>query len=759
MWNFFEKNAWFVGAVKNLTAAFFITAGWQWYHFPHHPYSRFVLVSLAVCFAIFVALRIFRLLYVYLVKRFERHPFWQTKFFVFLDELFLLSSLYFLVFFSRNELVSLIYFAGISVLLYLRLDSYLARHPAEGWRKAGRAFFILAAFIFLINAIFQYFAFSHYILDSNIKYYNIVLFRSVAMAAFWLCGFALASMLYVFFTGRVRFLFLYFWVAFFLFSLFIGVVNVGVLYHSGLYLNPVVIDHAGGGGEMVFLSTAILLISLYIIVSSVFLYIISKFVKTHKLSGVRQWYYYDIALIALSIIAFITVASLRNTPEALIIKSFYDNWRGADPRAELNTVVQQKMERFGIFHNVGDFYINNHQTVYQSENKLLPENFSGQKPNIVIIFLESFSARLTGPYNSKMKDVTPGLVAMAENKNTTVFKNMYNPSTPTVTGLISELCSLLPPTGHNEIEQEKHLQNVHLFCLPEALKDNGYKSNLYITAVEKDFANKDSILESMGVGEVWGTAELSHRISGEPLSWGYSDHQMFPVLFDQMKIKKMKNDEPFLLMLSTVDTHPPFDLVKDVVPYGDGKNLLLNTIHTTDDAFKIFWDEFTASEFASNTIVIAIADHAVFPTAYEKKFFPDIAGKMTFYDEILFQMYVPDTILSNEVLTISSAMDFAPTIMQVLGINVPNSFEGHSIFDDREKYPNLLGMHEFGLWINQETGTSSRQIDYSPPVDIECREDMIGTDVNLPLTLCEYLNYFKWKRLMFEQGRLWFGGK
>ncbi|MCX6782259.1 MAG: sulfatase-like hydrolase/transferase [Candidatus Magasanikbacteria bacterium] len=745
-------------AVKNLAAAFFITAGWQWYHFPLRPHTRFVIVSIGVWVAVFVGLRLIRWVYRYLVNRFERHPFWRDEFFIFLDELFLLASLYFLVFFSRNELISLIYFSIISVLLYSRLDAYLARHPAEGWRKAGRAFFILSAFIFLINAVLQYFAFSHYILDSNIKYYNIVLFRSVAIAAFWLCGFAFASLLYMFFESKVRFLFLYFWIAFFLFSILVGAANVGVLYHTGLYLNPVVMEHAGNGGEMVFLSTTIFLIVLYMLVSSIFLLIVIRFVKTHRFSGVRQWYYYDIALIALSLIAFFTIASLRNTPEALIIKSFYDNWRGADPRAELNPVVQKKLERFGIFHDTTDFYINNHDVVYQSDKKLLPGKFAGQRPNIVVVFLESFSARLTGPYNPDMKNVTPGLNAMAEDKNTTVFRNVFNPSTPTVTGLISELCSILPPTGHNEIEQDKHLQSVYLYCLPEALKKNGYLSNLYITAIDKDFANKDSILASMGVEETWGTDELSHRISGEPLSWGYSDHQMFPVLFDEMKNKEAKKEEPFLLMLSTVDTHPPFDLVKDAVPYGDGKNLLLNTFHTTDDAFRIFWEKFKASEFASDTIVIAIADHAVFPTAYEKRFFPDVAGKMTFYDEILFQMYIPETILPKEVSTMSSAMDFAPTVMQVLGINGPNSFEGHSIFDDREKYPNMLGMHEFGLWINQETGSSSRQIDYSPPVDIDCRNIAIGTNVDAPLTLCEYLNYFRWKRLMFEQGRLWFSG-
>jgi len=53
---------------------------------------------------------------------------------------------------------------------------------------------------------------------------------------------------------------------------------------------------------------------------------------------------------------------------------------------------------------------------------------------------------------------------------------------------------------------------------------------------------------------------------------------------------------------------------------------------------------------------------------------------------------------------------------------------------------------------------SSRQIDYAPPMNLKCSAADIGSDPNAPLSLCEYLNYFEWKRLMFEQGRLWFPG-
>ncbi|MFA5127486.1 MAG: LTA synthase family protein [Patescibacteria group bacterium] len=740
-----------------ITASFIISAGWMWYHYTHHPHAKFIWMTIAVAAAILVANKIFKELYRWLIIKFERHYFWRTDFYYFLDELFFLCSLYFIVFFSRNELLSLGIFAVVSLAVFIRLDDFLGRHPDDDWRTAGRAIFVLGCVIFFVDAFFQYFSYANYILDSNIKFYNIVLFRSIAMSTLWMAGFALASMLYVSIAGRFRHAFLVFWLAAYIFALFIGVANVGVLSQSSLYLSPEVVAHAGGGGMKVYLWPGVILVAAFLAVSTIFILVIGRFVKKHNNIDRRVWYFYDFGIILLALMALFTVASLRSTPEAKILAAFVNEWRGANPTATLNPVVQNKLEKFGITPNLNEFYINERDNVYSTTTKLLPNKFDKKKPNIVIVFLESFSSRLTSVYNPDLKGLTPGLEAMASATGTTIFHKVYNGSTPTITGLLAELCSFLPPTGHNEIQNEKHLQKHHLYCLPKALSDNGYESNLYITAVDKEFANKDSILGSMGVKESWGTFELSKKISGAPLAWGYSDHQMFPELYNEMKVKRAENAEPFLLMLSTVDTHPPFNLAKDVVSYGDGSNNLFNSYHTTDDAFAKFWNEFVKSDFATDTIVVAIADHAVFPTAYDKDTLPNLAGKMTFYDELAFMTYIPDSILPKEVNTLASSLDLAPTLLQILGINTANTFEGRSIFDDRAKYPNLLGMHEFGLWIDQTSfTTTSAQIDYAPPMDLNCTEEIIGASSTAPLTLCEYKNYYEWKRLMLEEGRLWY---
>jgi hypothetical protein len=63
-------------------------------------------------------------------------------------------------------------------------------------------------------------------------------------------------------------------------------------------------------------------------------------------------------------------------------------------------------------------------------------------------------------------------------------------------------------------------------------------------------------------------------------------------------------------------------------------------------------------------------------------------------------------------------------------------------------------MHEYGLYINEQVG-NGRQIRYQVPSEIVCAQTDFSTVSSAPLTLCEYLEFYKWKRHMFEQGRFW----
>ncbi len=742
-------------AIYQLAGAFVIAAGWNWYHTAHRPNGRFIAISLLTWAGVFVGYRVFKWAYHFFTAKFNRHVFWQKEFGRFLDNLFFIFSLFFLIFFSRSQLLSV----GLALILlgifFHRTQAYLSAHPNAGeWKLVNKNIFTLIFFLFSLLSLCQYLAFRFANFDPFLKFHNIVLFRSLAMTMFWVLGFVLATLFYWRISSRWRYVVIILWGLLFLFVIFAWAINIGIMYFSGLYISPMMLGLVSGSSGVVlnWLTAMVIIGSLAAFV--LFGLVFKQIIHSYKRSSFRQWVYYSMALIPVALFALVGLSSFQNTPEYLITKSFYKFWQGENKNIDLNPIVQQKLERFGLRYDLNKFNLAHKETIFNSTTAkvILPAKFSQIKPNVIIVFLESFSARLTSVYNStSFPGLTPGLEQMATDAHTTVFKNFYNGSTPTINGILSELCSFLPPTGYTEIEDDKNLQRLRLLCLPAILKKNGYKSATYITAVNKEFENKNAILSSMDTDSIYGQQELKKVISGEPLSWGYSDHQLFSAMWGMINEKKQ---EPFLMMLSTVDSHPPFNLAKDMVLYKDGKNNVLNSFHTTDDAFAKFWDEFRQSKYYNNTIVVAVADHAAFPGADIKKLFPQDAANLSFYDPNMLMVYLPEGKLPKEVNTYSSSIDFAPTLLQILNINVPNSFEGRSIFEDRSKYPNLLGMHEFGLYINQ-TSTDKRDVRYEIPTNIVCDEKDRSVVSSEPLTLCEYLDFYKWKRQMFEQGRFW----
>ncbi len=735
-----------------------IGSGWSWYHTAHRPHARFFVITALLCAAALLGFHVFKHLFSWGVRRLGRHRFWQQEFVGFLDELFFVFSLLFVIFFFRSEALSIGYVTVVLGILYLRTQYYFSHHPgASPWLTVNRGVFIFALFLFLLQSALQYTAHYYYILDSNARFFNIVVFRSVAMTLFWLSGFAAASFLYWKLPRPVRLVALFLWSALFVFIFVVWVVNVATLYYSGLYFSPVVLQHASGGSDVFRNSTIVGLVGAAVVVFVLFMACLRLLVRAHRKVSERYWYYYTAVIVLMTLVAYVGLSSFKNTPERVMAETFYEHYFGTPVVAVLDSVIKKKLEKFGLFYKPDEFYVHARQSVYSptSTQKLLPDRLIKDKPNVVIFFIESFSARLNNAYNTTYPNVTPNFARFSKDAHTTVFKKYFNASTPTITGTLAQFCSFLPPTGHEEIDSEGKFQNHHLLCLPDILKKQaGFKITNYITAVEKEYAHKEGLFTSSGIDKVYGTAELKKYISGEPLAWGYSDHQMFPVLWQFMQDAHMKAQEPFLMTLATVDTHPPFDLAKDAVPYGDGKNKVLNMYHTTDDAFGKFWDLFSASELYNNTIVVVVGDHAAFPSQFITSLFPAEAKDLTFYDENTFMMYVPDSVLPRTVDVYSSGLDFTPTMLQMFGINIPNSFEGHSIFDDRSSYPNLLGMHELGLWISQVDSNGKRTVDYNVPSRITCPEGY--TPSSTPeLTLCDYKQFYNWKREAFAEGRFW----
>ena len=132
--------------------------------------------------------------------------------------------------------------------------------------------------------------------------------------------------------------------------------------------------------------------------------------------------------------------------------------------------------------------------------------------------------------------------------------------------------------------------------------------------------------------------------------------------------------QPYFLGLYNIGTHLGQDSPDE--KYGSGKNILLNTIRNFDDAFGRFW---SSVRDRKDLAVILTADHAAYPSDLYNLTFG--TQRSYFADRIPFAIWTGGT--GQRVIDAGgrNSMDFAPTLLQMMGIkNAFNYFLGCSLF-------------------------------------------------------------------------------
>lgn len=141
--------------------------------------------------------------------------------------------------------------------------------------------------------------------------------------------------------------------------------------------------------------------------------------------------------------------------------------------------------------------------------------------------------------------------------------------------------------------------------------------------------------------------------------------------FDIEDKSKIKNQE---------NINPP-DYLPNKKPVREEIAEMEGSIQETDEAFGQIWEKLEETENLENTLIILTTDHGIpFPRA-----------KGTLYDpgvEIFLVLYWPDEIEGGEVYEeLVSNVDILPTILEAIGIEIPDYVEGKSLLPllkDRE---------------------------------------------------------------------------
>lgn len=287
--------------------------------------------------------------------------------------------------------------------------------------------------------------------------------------------------------------------------------------------------------------------------------------------------------------------------------------------------------------------------------------------NVVLILLESTGARHLRFYGADL-DPTPNLTRMAQSG--IVFDRAYAAYPESIKGLFSILSSRYPAIETSS-ENYRHIGKP---SLAHALRAEGYRTGLFHSGRFMYLGMEDMIQERgyeqlLDAGAIGGQRESSFGVE-EPatvarmLAW----------------LKQLPADEPFFLTYLPTAGHHPY-LTPEPEPFSEETDArrYLNALHYGDQALGQLIEGMKKLGRYENSLFVFCGDHG--------EAFGEHAGNfghtLYLYEEnirVPLVMFAPGlTTAQHRVPHLASVIDIAPTILDMLGLEVPSAYQGVSL--------------------------------------------------------------------------------
>lgn len=252
------------------------------------------------------------------------------------------------------------------------------------------------------------------------------------------------------------------------------------------------------------------------------------------------------------------------------------------------------------FHFVSDEEANLvHDTLYQ-ETDTFPIFLKHQRPNVVIIIMESFGADIIADLGGN-PEVTPEFNHLTDEG--IFFRNYYSTGPMTdraLSGIISGYPAL---PGRCIIHYEKKAQTLPF--ISKDLQSAGYNTT-FIYGGDLSFAHMKSYVITGGFERIISNNDNNFPSSIERTKWGIPDEFAFERLLDECD----QAVSPFFMVLLTLSNHNPFDVpMEPVFPGNDYEDQFYNAAFYSDKCLGEFIARAEKSDWYKNTLFIILGDH------------------------------------------------------------------------------------------------------------------------------------------------------
>ena len=293
------------------------------------------------------------------------------------------------------------------------------------------------------------------------------------------------------------------------------------------------------------------------------------------------------------------------------------------------------------------------------------------KPNIIVIILESFSNEYIGGLNNDGKGYTPFLDSLM--KHSLVFTRAYANGKRSIESMPSIFAGIPALTDIAFITSKFCSNNIN--SAASLLKSQGYKTSFFHggkngTMGFNDFAKLAGFDEYYGMNEYNNSADYDGK-------WGIYDEEF--LMFFKEKVDGFS--QPFLSSVYTLTSHHPYkvpDKYNGKFPKG---NLVIHeSIGYTDFALQKFFSSIRKADWYQNTLFIITSDH----TAQAESYYYNTKAGSYAIPIILF--HPKDSSLSGKKDIVAQQTDIFPTIMDYIGYNESFIAYGTSLLNDSAEH-------------------------------------------------------------------------
>ena len=223
---------------------------------------------------------------------------------------------------------------------------------------------------------------------------------------------------------------------------------------------------------------------------------------------------------------------------------------------------------------------------------------SVQRPNVIIIIWESFTAKMFAPLGGE-RGVTPRTEAIANEG--LLFTNIYANGNRSDKGLPA-VGSAYPaqPAQSVAFLTGKMLKLPHL---SRPFNDNGYTSSFYYGG-DLNFGNMYAYYNNGGYSPIVGKSDFADKDLSK--KWGACDAAVFRKFLDDTP----DDSRHFFKTLFTLSSHEPFDVPMRSAFYAENDDAKFrNAFHYTDSCVGAFIAEARTKKWWDSTLVVIVADH------------------------------------------------------------------------------------------------------------------------------------------------------